>query len=107
MIRACCGIHFLQHLWLYPIIRIGVNRVFAFCRIKASLPCRCHSAVGFMDNPDTRVLGGVLVQNSRRSVCTAVIYRNDLKIRHRLRQNAVQTTTNILLCIVSGNNYGY
>ena len=82
-----------------------MNAILSLHRIHPRLPGRCHSAVGFMDNPDTRVLGGVLVQNSRRSVCTAVIHHNHLEIRHCLGQYAVQTASDILLRIVGGNNY--
>jgi len=61
------------------------------------------AAVFFMETADVWIPAGILVADSGRAVCGAVVYEKNLEIRERLGENAVQTFAQIGFYVIYGD----
>ena len=57
-----------------------------------------------MDNMHTRVLGGILIADSRALIVRPIVDNNDLEVVNRLRKNAVQALAQVCTCLIDGND---
>ncbi len=97
--------HFFQTLRVKPIVAVQQKNPLRAGTLHAEPTRRRHAAVGFVEDADARIARGVFVADCAGIVRRAVVHENQLEVRDRLREHALDALGQILFDLVDGNDY--
>ena len=94
-----------EHVFCDPVIWIHKTDVITSGDIQPGITRIGQTAVGFMNDTNSRIPGGKLIAYRTGVIGRAVIHQNDLQVFIGLRENTVQAGTKILLHVINRNDY--
>ena len=97
----------LVHVRIYPVIAINETDKFSFSHLNCNIPGISLPGILLMNHSDTGIFQRILITNSPRPVCGAIINKDEFPIMEGLGYYRVYTLREISLHIIDRNYYAY
>ena len=98
----------LEHcIVVKPVVWVYMESIYPLRLFHSKMPCASHSVIGTMKSLETRIVSCILITHHARFVCTTIVDEQYLKVCKSLRQETIDTTLQVYLCIVYSYDDGY